>query len=232
MSNGRLGSIGGCSVPETEFILREEEGLKTYLSDIHITAPPGPPAGQDVQVWYRNAQQEVRERKYPYITIDLIDISESQEQGRHNNGRVKLSRLAYAPPGPVLQEIADHQYLAERPMPVNLDFQITSHARYARHDRALWGALLRKFPGRWGALAIPGDGTARSMFLLATAGDAEVGENQQQRLFRRIFTVRVLSELWPADIRSVHNLTNATFTLTLPFDVSLIVSELDCHDPY
>lgn len=218
-------------MPETAFILQEDEALKTYLQGLTVNDASSPQGGRNVEVWYRTPEMEERERRYPYITIDLLDISESQEPGRHNNGKVKLNSLAYRPPPPVLTETVDHTLVAMRPVPINLDYQVTVNSRSARHDRQLWALLWRKFPGRWGALAIPGDGTARSMFLLATAGSADMDESGK-RLFRRIFTVRVLSELWPEDIRNITNLRMITFTFTLPFDASFYISELDCHDPY
>lgn len=214
---------------ETTFILQEEESLKAYISDITVADNSNP--ARPVQVWYRDPEMEFRTRQFPFLTVDLIDISESQEDGRHNNGRIKVSNLPYVPPGAVLTQEADHTYLADRPMPVNLDFQVTSHARTARHDRQMWARLLQKFPGRWGALPILNDGTARSMFLLGSNGSADM-DAEGKRLFRHFFTVRVLSEMWETEIRSIHDLISVEITLELPLDVSITVSELDCHEPY
>ena len=61
------------------FLISEDEALRNLLKDMTVTdqksaSENGPT--RKVGVWFGQPDQEVRQQSYPYITIDMIDISE------------------------------------------------------------------------------------------------------------------------------------------------------------
>lgn len=147
-----------------------------------------------VSVYFGQPDQEIREQSYPYITIDMIDISE--DPARAHRGLTKPSYL----PDPatdksgnsVYDEQTDSWYI-HWPIPVNIDYQITTYSRQPRHDRQILGQMLsNKIPMRFAVLE-PDDGTVRRLDLLDVS-KRDVTE-QGKRLFVNAFTVRVSSEI-------------------------------------
>lgn len=214
------------------WLLAEDAAMKAHLSGYSVTDATAGAGGRQIQVWFRNPEPEERPRTYPYISIDLIDVSESVEGPRHMTNRLKVSDLAYPLPDPLPASATGSTYLNERPLPIDLDYQITSNARHAMHDRALLSLLMRRFPGKWGALHVPGDDTARSMFSLGMTSSTDT-DTDGKRLYRRTVRVRVLSEMWPADIRQYVDVSRVDFTIIgslgseNPDDYTGI--DLNCH---
>jgi hypothetical protein len=207
------------------WLIAEDQAMKTYLGGMTVTDQTAPPGGRPVQVWFRLPEQEARERTFPYVTIDLVDITEAHD--RMMNNKLKVSTMLYSPPEPVPAEVVGTTLLAERPTPVDLYYQITVVSRSAVHDRQLQAALMRKFPGKWGALYVPNDSTARTMQLQGVAGAVDVDE-YGKRTFRRNYTVTVASELWPTVIKQVQNMTTIDITLDTIRDPALVLSILNC----
>jgi hypothetical protein len=87
------------------------------------------------------------------------------------------------------------------PVAYDLVYQVSSWSRHPYHDRAIMLQMLQtKFPSKYGKLDVPntaGTGSVnRSMFLDEFVKLSFVEDGR--RLFRNIFTVRVISELTPA----------------------------------
>jgi hypothetical protein len=180
------------------FILNEDTALKAALSGITV-ADSGNPA-RPVGVWFGQPDIEIRNQVYPYITIDLINVSIAQE--REHRGYVKLSNTP---------EGADptKEYMTDMPIPMNLDYQITTYARQPRHDRQIMYELSKntRLPFRFGGLEIPEDGTLRRLDMLGfTKKDAT---EQNKRLFRNIYTVRVSSQLYVHELAEVYKVTES-----------------------
>lgn len=211
----------------TGWVLAEDAALKEYLQGFIVSdATAG--AGRPVKVWYRNPEAEERPREYPYITIDLIDVAESPEGGRHMVNRIKVAEMEYAPPNALPAAVAGKTMLADRPVPIDLDYQVTSYSRLAMHDRALLAYLFRKFPGKYGALYIPGDNTARTMQSLGGSSSSDVDQDGK-RLYRRSHRVRIFSEMWPAAIAQVANLSALNLNIRGGSTInSTIGTHLDC----
>jgi len=207
------------------WLIAEDQAMKAYLQGITVTDANAPQGGRPVQVWFRMPEQEARERTYPYATIDLVDIVENNE--RMQNNRLKVNSLTYSPPDPLPAALEGQVPVAERPMPVDLFYQVTVVSRSAMHDRQLQAAFMRKFPGKWGALEIPNDGTARTMQLQGFASATDV-DADGKRTFRRIYTVMVVSELWPTVIKQIQQMETIDITIDHVSDPSLVVGGLNC----
>jgi hypothetical protein len=180
------------------FILNEDKALKTALSGITVSDSGNP--ARPVGVWFGQPDPEIRQQSYPYITIDLINVGVAQE--REHRGYVKLN---YLPEGVSVDE--DEEYMLEMPIPVNLDYQITTYARQPRHDRQLMYELTlsHRLPFRFGGLIVTEDNTMRRLDVLGfTKRDTT---EQNKRLFRNVYTVRISSELLVHELAQVYQVT-------------------------
>lgn len=175
------------------FILNEDAALKAALTGITVSDSGNPT--RPVGVWFGQPDIEIRNQSYPYITIDLINVSVAQE--REHRGYVKLMNT---PEG----ADPDKEYMTDMPIPINLDYQVTTYARQPRHDRQIMYELSKntRLPFRFGGLEIPEDGTLRRLDILGfTKRDAT---EQNKRLFRNIYTVRVSSQLLVHELAEVY----------------------------
>ena len=125
----------------------------------------------------------------------MIDIAE--DFARAHRGRVKPQYF----PDPETIDGTD-AYDSETqnwdinfPVPVNIDYQITTYARQPRHDREILAQILyTKIPLRFAVLE-PNDNTVRRLDVLDIS-KRDVTE-QGKRLFVNAITVRVSSEIAP-----------------------------------
>lgn len=178
------------------------------------TASVGTP--RSVGVWFGQPDQEAREQKYPYVTIDMVDVSE--DTMRAMRGRSKppyLSNPATIGTGTTFDP-ALHNWEVDFPIPVNLDYQITSYARHPYHDRAILGQLLTaKFPLRFAVLAVGANtvqGTLRRVDVLdiAKRDITEAGK----RLMVNVFTIRISSEITPQSYNELYKALQISVTGT------------------
>ena len=170
------------------FLLSEDKALRLNLQGITVydqkaTAADVP---RQVGVFFGQPDQEVRSQSYPYITIDMIDIT--PDAMREMRGRVSPAYLA-----PEGLDAETKGWEIDLPIPVNIDYQISTYARQPRHDRELLAQLLHhKLPFRFGQLELD-DGTIRRMEVL-NVSKRDVTE-QAKRLFVNAVTVRISSEI-------------------------------------
>lgn len=185
------------------FIINEDKALKTVLKGITVADAKNP--ARPVGVWFGQPDVEIREQSYPYITIDLVDIME--EKDRNNRG---VTTLSYTPEG----ANSGTKYKTEIPIPVAIDYQVTSYSRQPLHDRAIIAALLTDIlPFRFGTLEIPEDKTIRRLELLGYT-KRDITE-QGKRLYVNVFTIRVSSEILPSTLVAYSptiTTVNKTFT--------------------
>jgi len=170
------------------FLLNEDKALKSLMQSITVSDAKN--SARAVGVWFGQPDVEIRDQSYPYVTLDLIDISE--DPSRVHRGVVTMP---YTPEG--LDSSVKHQ--TEFPIPVNIDYQVTSYARQPLHDRQIISNILNtKLPFRFGTLEIPEDNTLRRVELLGYAKRDRT--EQGKRLFVNMFTIRVSAELFPSAI--------------------------------
>jgi hypothetical protein len=119
----------------------------------------------------------------------MIDIQ--RDTSREMRGRITGTVEQFGYLGPT--EESDLGWDIDLPIPVNIDYQITSFARQPRHDRELLSQLLHtKLPFRYGQLFLD-DNTVRRLEVLDVAKRDSV--EQAKRLFINAVTVRVTSEI-------------------------------------
>ena len=180
------------------FLLSEDEALRNLLKDMVVTDqksadPTSGAATRKVGVWFGQPDQEIRNQSYPYITIDMIDIAEDFQRAM----RGKVKPRYYEDPGTMNNgddyDPETNDWEIHWPIPVNIDYQITTYSRQPRHDREILAQIMyNKIPLRFAVLE-PNDGTVRRLDVLDIS-KRDITE-QGKRLFVNAFTVRVSSEI-------------------------------------
>jgi len=182
------------------FILAEDEALKAKLQGVTVADASNPT--RPVEVWFGQPDIQIREQKYPYITIDLVDISEANERVMVSNGVRPWYYNVVFPDD--LDQIPD-DWTMPYPIPINLDYQITSYSRSPMHDRQILAQLIgQKIPYRFGSLSVteyketsgPDEvlhQTTRRLDMLGSYKRDLVENNK--KMYMNIFTVRVSSEI-------------------------------------
>ena len=166
------------------FIINEDKAIKELIKG--LTVADAKNSARAVGVWFGQPDVEIRDQSYPYITIDLIDISE--DPIREHRG---ITTVPYTPEG--LNSAVKYQ--TEFPIPVSIDYQVTSYARQPLHDRQIIAHIMHeKLPFRFGTLEIPEDNTLRRVELLGFAKRDRT--EQGKRLFVNMFTIRVSAEIF------------------------------------
>lgn len=190
------------------FLLSEDKALRLWLQElvVHDQKADGVDTPRQVGVWFGQPDQELRPQSYPYITIDMIDVQ--RDPAREMRGYVKPE---YMDPPEFVHNAAGelveydpslHDWQIELPIPVNIDYQITTYARHPRHDRELLSQLLhQKLVLRFGQLDIE-DGTNRRLEVMDVS-KRDVTE-QAKRLFVNAITVRVSSEIVQATLQELY----------------------------
>ena len=186
------------------FLLSEDKALRDLLVGMTVTDQKSDATGtatRNVKVYFGQPDQELRDQTYPYITIDMIDIAEDFTRSMRG-----LTKPSYLPDPTDMVPATDtdpavpydpalHDWSIHWPIPMNIDYQVTTYARQPRHDRELLAQLMyNKIPPRFASLQVD-DGTIRRLDLLDVS-KRDVTE-QGKRLFVNAFTVRVSSEISP-----------------------------------
>lgn len=176
------------------FIIAEDTALKTLVQGMTVSDQKN--ANRTVKVWFGFPDVEIRDQDFPFATIDLIDIIPANDR-QHQGTLVDTDYRGTIAP------TAGNLYTYDYPVAYDLIYQIATFSRHPRHDRAIMFQMLNKFPSKYGKLPVPNElGTEtsyRSMFLDGyTKRDVVEGETGNRRTLRNVFTVRVVSEMTPA----------------------------------
>jgi hypothetical protein len=200
------------------FILSEDKALREKLQGITVSdqKADGSDTPRPVGVWFGQPDQEIRSQSYPYITIDMIDIV--RDQDREYRAKVKPAYLT----GP--EVLTADEWQIDTPIPVSIDYQISTYSRHPRHDRQILSQLLGvKLPIRFGILnvvenaVVNGDTTTNTVTArrldVMSVSKRDVTE-QAKRLFVNAITVRISSEI-PLEI----------------FEQLYVVTSVNVHNP-
>lgn len=180
------------------FMLSEDKALRKLLEGlmVHDQKADGGDIPRQVGVWFGQPDQEIRTQTYPYIIIDMIDIQ--RDMTREMRGKTSAAYLQPAE----LNLTGTDTFEVDLPIPVNIDYQVTTYARHPRHDRELVAALLHtKLPLRFGTLETD-DGTIRRLDVVDVS-KRDVVENAK-RLFVNAITVRISSEIAPSVYKQLY----------------------------
>ena len=194
------------------FLLSEDNALRDLLKGITVTDQKSDTANvshRKVEVWFGQPDQELRDQKYPYITVDMIDISE--DVTRAMRGLVKPEYLD----NPTTfdgnnWDDEDYNWWINFPIPVNIDYQVTTYSRQPRHDREILVQLMTtRLPLRFGVLETD-DNTVRRLDVLdiSKRDISEAGK----RLFVNAFTVRISSEISQTTLDSFYKVKQVNTT--------------------
>lgn len=168
-------------------VLNEDAALKGLLAG--ITVADSGNAERPVGVFYGQPDVQIRQQAYPYITLDLVGITEEVDRAH----RGYTDGLGYTPEG------ADPEvpFATTWPIPVMLYYQVTTYARQPRHDRQIIAELFKpnRLPFRFGTLYIPEDGTSRRLDNLGFV--KKDGTEGDKRLFSNIYNLGVSAEFLP-----------------------------------
>lgn len=205
-------------MPNPGFTLAEDAALKVRLKNLTVSDDDGNPLS--VKCFFRWPSGET-EKLYPFITIELLDISFSAERamsevnyyyasgvGLTPQQRETRTSLNYYPSeyteADLSAQVAGSGYLkTEQFVPVDLIYQVSTYTRSQRHDRQLTMLMMRRvFPWRRGFIDIPEDGTIRRCELLdwrnVNVLDQETGYKKD--VFRKTFTVSISAEIPQSDL--------------------------------
>jgi hypothetical protein len=173
------------------FLLSEDIALKQRMQGMFVR--DGNSAHRSVGVWFGQPDKELRAQNYPYVIVNLLGINPAYERF-HSANPVSLEYLT--PPVPVGP---GQTLLYDRPIPVNIDYQVTAYSRHPHHDRSLMAQMLRRLPMQGGLIAVTHDdedvATARRLDFLRL--DKRDRSEDNKRLFTVDFTVRISSEMEP-----------------------------------
>ncbi|CAB4128700.1 hypothetical protein UFOVP223_99 [uncultured Caudovirales phage] len=205
------------------FLLSEDKALREKLQGmvVYDQRAENDDTPRPVGVFFGQPDQEIRSQTYPYVTIDMVDIQRDTQREMRGVGPAAayLNNVSYNPD----TEGVD----VDLPIPVYIDYQITTYARQPRHDREILAQLLTtKFPMRFGYLEIPeksvtvGDTTTNSITLrrldVLNVAKRDVTE-QAKRLFVNAISVRVSSEIVQGVFRKFNKVS--TVELNKPSDL-------------
>jgi len=186
------------------FILNEDKALKLMLTGVTVSDSGN--SARPVGVWFGQPDLEIRVQSYPYMTIDFLGYNEDFE--RSHRGEIQM---------PYFPEGADttKQYMTEFPIPVYLDYQITTWARQPRHDRQIMAEMAtgQRIPLRYGLLIVPEDKTVRRLDFLGFTKKDTTDENGK-RLFSNAYTVRISAEILPVVLEQMIEVTETNVQLT------------------
>jgi hypothetical protein len=186
------------------FLLSEDKALREKLIGMQVSdqKASGEDVPRDVGVWFGMPDQEIRSQSYPYVTIDMVDVI--RDTSREMRGKTSSERYPYLFEG---QDTPNNTALeADLPIPVNIDYQITSYARHPRHDRQIMAQLMAtKLPMRFGVLEVD-DNTVRRLDVLDLTKRDMI--EQGKRLFMNAVTVRVSSEVTVDEFTQLYKVTS------------------------
>ena len=218
------------------WITREDAALKRKLQGIRVLASneqrQADSGGDDdgalvtvdgkhrsVLVYFRLPEDEVRRKAYPYITIDFLAPIRDVEREHRGIGTYGTTANAYTPSG-----MPAGGGRGELPIPFTLQYQVTQWARYAHHDRAIMAQLMfDRLEPRFGFLDMvataegPDDNSTRRLDLMSGPTNGDTRDAEGKRLFRKMYTVGVSSELFHSDLvklAAVRRVNLAVVTLT------------------
>lgn len=192
------------------FLLSEDKALRMKLQGmvVHDQVADGASKPRQVGVWFGQPDQEIRAQSYPYVTIDMINLQRDMQ--REMRG---ITNAEYLKPEWFDESTDATEFAVDLPIPVNIDYQITTYSRHPRHDREILAQLMLTRLQRFGYLEIVEKdvtvddvetitSTFRRMDVINVA-KRDITE-QAKRLFVNAITVRVSSEMVQGVFRAIY----------------------------
>lgn len=213
----------------------ESRALKKKLQGIKVSAS-NYTTSRDVFVGFVEPDFEIRSAEYPGIYLSYAGMSKAND--REVRGPMSFQ---YAPAGwpanvqvPVDIEDKDSTAkeawsetfdrrtspyrMSEHPIPYNLDFNVSVLTRNYQQMFEIISQLdeIERIPARFGGLAVPEDGTVRTLDLLGGPETSAIRDEDGKRLLQSVYSVRVTAELGLHDIEQIKRVATVNVT-TVPF---------------
>lgn len=187
------------------YILAEDEAMKAKFSTLYVPDPKEQNGRKRVKVWFGMPSRE-RERTYPFITIDFVDIEFAADRA-HSLDVIKVDwwpshAATYADynalvsPDVVL-DTEEPYATTVRFQPYNLYYQVATHTRNAVQDRYLTAQMLGSSYAplsNIGHLHVPEDGTYRWLDNLGL-GSADYLDDENKSVWRKVFNLKVSAHM-------------------------------------
>ena len=209
------------------FLLAEDAAVKARFTG--ITVSDDRKVSRPVKVFFRYPEGET-EKEFPFITVENIGLSHARnlqhsEQTYYYNpssSEETVTSLNYWPSEHDRDWLVANDgdglgYLsAESFVPVYLTYQIATYSRSALHDRQLTSSILKYVaPFRRGSIYVSEDDTVRRFDMLgwtnADVLDQESG--YRKRIFRKVYTIQMTSELPTSELVNVKRATSVIGTI-------------------
>jgi hypothetical protein len=203
------------------WLLNEDAAIKAKFQGLFVTDSSAPPEGRPVAVRFTVPSYELATMNYPTIVISHAGIDRASD--REHRGHALLPYIPegfpkdslgndgqpYIPDGATeLDPERSPFYTEDWPIPMNIDYHVVVHNRLEQHQTQLTAALaaIDRIPHRFGYVEVPEDGTVRSLDLIGGPEREDAKDENDKRVFRTHYAVRVYSELPLYDIQNVYEL--------------------------
>ena len=206
---------------KTGFLFAEDEAIKKRFAT--LTVSDDRDNDRPVQVFFRYPEGET-ERKYPFITIELIDVIHAKNR-QHSETYLDTHRaghpnnLDYWPSTSSASSPNVGGFDSFRTTeftPVDLLYQVSTFTRSAIHDRQLASQMLANIvPFRYSSIMIEADGTSRRLDLLdwSTADLLDPEAGYRKRIFRKVYTLQMTSEIPTTALLGLKKVLSVSTTL-------------------
>lgn len=206
---------------KTGFLFAEDEAIKKLFTG--LTVSDDREEARPVQVFFRYPEGET-ERYYPFITIELIDIVHAKNR-QHSESILDTHRaghpnnLDYWPSTSSASAPSNtdfDSYKTTEFTPIDLLYQVSTFTRSAIHDRQIASQMLTTVvPFRYSSILIEADGTSRRLDLLdwSTADLLDPEAGYRKRIFRKVYTLQMTSELPTSALIGLKKVTAVSTTL-------------------
>jgi hypothetical protein len=220
------------SVGNEGWILDEDRALRDLLDD--ITVSDTGKGSRRVGVWFGHPDQEMRQQTYPYITLNLIDISLERDRAERGYGEVpdfwRESLSSSITEDIEFTSDTSIPIVMHQPIPVRLTYQITTWARNPRHDRQILNSLLRYgiTPLQGGGLDVS-DGSLRRLDTLSFQKRDTVESGK--RLLSNAILVGVSSEVPWKTLEQASKVSQVALRLVVSDGAVIPYEDLDYINP-
>ncbi|GAA2322299.1 hypothetical protein GCM10010149_89320 [Nonomuraea roseoviolacea subsp. roseoviolacea] len=195
------------------WLLNEDAAIKAKLSGVQVTTPAGP---LEVPVRWKTPEPENETMTYPVIVISKPRLSRARDREARGFTRYDYVQEGKPMPGP------DDRwgYYGERPIPYNLDYQVTVMCRLQAHETEIAARLARgdKIPERGGFLEIDPLNVVVSLDLIGGPEFTDRVDTHEKRLFTTNYVIRVYTELSPWDVQRYEAVETVSGTIR-DFDI-------------
>ncbi|MDP9870325.1 MULTISPECIES: hypothetical protein [Streptosporangium] len=178
------------------WILNEDAAIKAKLSGIQASSAAGPAT---VPARFTTPEPENTSMTYPVIVLTRTAVTRASDRERRGFTDFRYIQEGRPMPGP------DDRwgYYGDRPIPYNIDYQVSVLTRLQAQQSELMARLARGdlLPERGGYIHIEPMGVIASLDLLGGPELSSQVDSHGKRLFSVNYVVRVFTEFSPYEVK-------------------------------